>query len=713
MINPADAEDEDKKPSTELDDDALFVRLQGLFPDDWRKHLEWMDGNPDKDGNGGAKEDFDFRDGRQWNEDALQTLQQQGRPASVFNRVAPMLDAVCGYEVSNRQETRFIPREPGDVGVNEVLTSANNWFRDLSDAEDEDSDAFRDAATAGHGWTETRVEYETNPDGDPIISRVPPFEICADRDACKPNFSDAKRIWRVRRMTLADARALIPEAEDNELHAGWAATQDTGVSVKNPVNDYQGAGDSVKAPSECVLIECQWWERVSFIRYVDPAAQQIVEMEPAKFKVMLDRMLAMPPMMMLQMGLMPPVNPVTQYRRVYHRAFIGTKLFRKPMPVEGAFNYQAVTGKRDENTGQFYGLVRAMKDPQRWTNKLFSQIMHILNSNAKGGILAERGAFEDDRKAAADWPKADSITFTNAGAIANQRIMNKPVAAFPQGQAQMLQFAMESMPLVTGINQELLGLRETNQPGVLEYQRKQSGLTILATLFDNQRRYRKGQGRLMLKVIQQYLSDGRLVKIVGRDGAKYIPLVRQQTAGEYDVIVDDAPTAPNSKEKNWAIVQSMLPMLMPLLQQDPKLTAQVIQTSPLPDSLVQSMVEMLTTPPPPKPGPTPEEQMQQRILLAGAVAEVDKTASTAEKNRADADQTKAETMRDNIKAMLEGLAALPVQQELPPAMVPNVPLAGVPFGPGSLTLDPGILGPQPQQMPMLLPAPPMGGMPGF
>lgn len=710
MDNPAGGKDEDEVPSVRMDDDALFVRLQGLFPDDWRKHTEWMDGNPGKDGNGGAKEDFDFRDGRQWNEDALQKLMEQGRPASVFNRVAPMLDAVCGYEVSNRQETRFIPREIGDVGVNEVLTNANIWFRDQSDAEDEESDAFRDAATAGHGWTETRIEYETNHDGDPIISRVPPFEICADKDACKPNFADAKRIWRVRRMALADAKALIPEAAENELHASWATTNDSNTSVKEPLNDYRHGSDAAKPPAECVIIECQWWEREPFIRYVDPATQQIVEMEPDKFSAMLERMLAMPPMLMLEMGLMPPVNPVTQYRRKYHRAFIGTKLFRKPMPVEGAFNYRAITGKRDENTGQFYGLVRAMKDPQRWTNKLFSQIMHILNSNAKGGILAERGAFEDDRKAADSWAKADSITFTNPGAISQQRITNKPVAAFPQGQAQMLQFAMESMPLVTGINQELLGLRETNQPGVLEYQRKQSGLTILATLFDSQRRYRKDQGRLMLKVIQQYLSDGRLIKIVGKEGAKYVPLVRQQTAGEYDVIVDDAPTAPNSKDKNWAVVQSMLPLLMPIMQQDPKLAARVIQTSPLPESMVQSFVEVLTAPPAPKPEPSPAEQLQQRILLAGAVAEVDKTAAAAEKSRADAQATQAETMRDNIKAML---GAIPVQPDLPPAMVPNVPLPGVPFGPGSLTLDPGILGPQPQQMPMQPPMTPLIGLPGL
>ena len=47
MANPVDVEDDDKAPSATLDDVALFTRLQGLFPDVWRKHTEWMDGNPE------------------------------------------------------------------------------------------------------------------------------------------------------------------------------------------------------------------------------------------------------------------------------------------------------------------------------------------------------------------------------------------------------------------------------------------------------------------------------------------------------------------------------------------------------------------------------------------------------------------------------------------------------------------------------------------
>jgi hypothetical protein len=153
---------------------------------------------------------------------------------------------------------------------------------------------------------------------------------------------------------------------------------------------------------------------------------------------------------------------------------------------------------------------------------------------------------------------------------------------------------MGIMPQVTGVNMEMLGMKEGAQAGVLEYQRRQAGLTILAPLFDQLRRYRIDQGRLMLKMIQNYLSDGRLIRIIDQEHVQYIPLTRDLTAGDYEVIVDEAPSSPNAKERNWAIISQMLPIIQPAMT--PELGAEMVRYSPLPEAFANKIAQSLMAP---------------------------------------------------------------------------------------------------------------------
>jgi hypothetical protein len=176
-----------------------------------------------------------------------------------------------------------------------------------------------------------------------------------------------------------------------------------------------------------------------------------------------------------------------------------------------------------------------MRDPAKWANKWLSQTLHIMNTNAKGGILAEPDAFDDQRQAEESYSKPESITWMKKGALGNPatgqpaKFTPKPMVQFPTGFYQLLEFAISSLRDVTGINLELLGQKDVNQPGILEAQRKQAGMTVLATMFDSLRRFRKQVGRIRLYYIQNFLSDGRLIRIAGPDGAKVIPLLKDKT----------------------------------------------------------------------------------------------------------------------------------------------------------------------------------------
>jgi hypothetical protein len=586
-------ENEPEATTEELDENALFNRLKGWFQDDWDHHSDWMDE---------AKEDFDFVADNQWTDEQKAILEEQGRPASTFNRVQPVVDSICGFEVGNRNEVRYFPRKLGASGLNEMLTNAASWFRDQANADYEESDAFRDAVICGRGVTETRIDYTVSLDGEPRIERVDPLETFPDKDARKPNYGDARRIWRVRKLPLSEATTMFPDAQESDLHASWATGEAQTSPRSSTSHDYRvDSENGLNDDDLCTVIECQWYDVEPFVRFIDGATGEEVVVPEVEFAMLMTRLEMIGPEGMMMMGIAPPLSMVNQKKRVYKKAFIGKILLEgvKPTAVEGAFTYKFMTGKRDQTQGHFYGVVRTMKDPQRWTNKLFSQIMHILNSSAKGGIMAERGAFEDDREASESWARSDSITWLERGGI--QKIQPKPTSTLPAGQAEMLQFAMSSMPLVTGVNMEMLGMKDVAQAGVLEYQRRQAGVTILAPLFDSLRRYRVDQGRLMLLFIQAYLADGRLVKIIENEQIQYLPLNRDQALGEYEVIVDEAPNSPNAKDRNFAVIQSLWPMLQPAMT--PQIAAEVVKYSPLPESLASKISEQLLQPQEPPPDP--------------------------------------------------------------------------------------------------------------
>jgi hypothetical protein len=148
-----------------------------------------------------ARQSFDMYAGRQWSEQDTQKLTEQQRVPVTFNRTAILIDAVIGYEVNNRQETRYIPRTPGDAKVNELLFEAASYFRDSCDAEFEESDAFRDMAICGMGWTNDRITDERNPDYDLVRDRVDPLRMLWDASSRKPNLEDAR--WLIYETTMS------------------------------------------------------------------------------------------------------------------------------------------------------------------------------------------------------------------------------------------------------------------------------------------------------------------------------------------------------------------------------------------------------------------------------------------------------------------------------------------------------------------------------
>lgn len=600
-----------------------------------------------------ARECYAFVAGDQWSAQDKAKLEEMMRAPVVFNRIAPMVDSVAGSEVNNRQSVQYIPRNLGDSALNEILTGAADYVRDQCDAEDEESDAFLDAIICGVGWTETRLEYTDSSEGQILIERKDPLSMRWDPSAKKRNVSDRRWQQREEWLDREEIEAKWPDAEIGSS-VDWGAKDDNEAEIHDQTLAWLYERDATghdKKTGKFRVIHHQWWELESFHEVLDEATGQVVKLEHEEYEKLKERLDA------LKMTL----EVVTKQRKVYRQAFVcgDVVLEEGPCPCN-RFTYNAITAKRDRNANTWYGIVRAMIDPQRWANKFFSQVLHIVNTNAKGGLVMEDGATDNLAKFKDDWAKSDSVVSVNDGAISGGKIMPKPIPNVPPQLENMMAFSISSLRDVSGINLEMLGMADRQQAGILEAQRKQSAMTVLATLFDALRRYRKEQGRTLAMFIRDYMSDGRLVRIVGGDGIeRYVPLVRDQVAAEYDVVVDEAATTSNSKDRTFAILMQMLPNLA---QMGVQFAPELLEYLPLPSAMVEKWKQQMQAPkPPPPPDPrllTAQASMMsaqakaQQVQQDGQIAQAEMPIRMEELN-----VRRMEAQVNQLQAMVDGLIA--------------------------------------------------------
>lgn len=636
-----------RKPSSQFRILKSNVMADLEYSRDWRK---------------GATDELGFVAGHQLTDEDKQLLDEQGRPHIVFNRVETILKAIAGMEINGRHEINFLPRNNEDTAKNELLTAASKWMGDGCDAEDEQSAAFQDTLSTGLGWVECRYSFEDEPEGSYIEEQIDCREMVWDRTARKKNLRDKRRAARIRRMSLADATDLFPGKSKLEIDATWAnhsyLDEATLKSIEEKrIRDGNDSEDDLDYDdrNEVTVVVVQWREKETYYRVVDEATNTIQEYSEAEHAKMVQRLR----MIGSRVGMTPKLHSRRATRWCYYQAFLGnTGLLDKveKAPCGNQFSWAAITGSYDAKKRMWYGVVRVMRDPQMWANKFMSQIMQIMNATAKGGILAETDAFDDQRDAEDTYAQPESITWVAPQALSGQRpkIMPKPGQGDASAYVNLLQYAISSITAVTGINLELLGQQDQNQPGILEHMRKQAGMTVLATLFDALRGFLKIVGRKRLFYIQTRVPDGTLIRVAGQEYTAAVQITKDKTTGRYDVVVDDAPTSPNQKEANWQVMQPMLVAFKEELAANPDLLIMALEYSPLPTPFVSGLKKVMLA-----KQQDPQQQQyaetMKQLAISKLTAEINKDQSIAEMNNAKAGSTGATASYD--LAMAQNLLA--------------------------------------------------------
>lgn len=461
----------------------------------------------------------------------------------------------------------WLPPERDPSVEADLASDAKSWAYDRCSAEDQLSECFKDILIPGIACFHQRMDYDFDQDGMWIGERVRPQEMSWDQAARRPDFLDARWVDRSKWISKEEFKERWPDKEkflslaQSDIDPLDGEDAPYRIRNENPIPyspGHQEVTATLQGPPKSFLKihEHQYWEREDIYRVeTDDGEQFFPKDEFDRWKEAREAA-----------GM--PTDYVKQQRRVYKRCFTSGRLLLEKDDLEpaGGFTYQLRGFKFDEKKKVWYGASRHLHDPQFAANKWLSQAVHIFSTSPKNPLIYKTGVFANPQVVEQRWSGVGATIQASAESNLQTDILSIQANPLSPAAMELVQHSFQALRWVSGINVEVMGLSEGDQPGVTMRQRQTQGMTVLAQAFNALTELKKRAALLTVKFIREFVaadkSPGRLIRIGGEFDSKAVELLKDRFSEEYDLIVDDNPRNPNTKMEVWQLFQGIMPILV-------------------------------------------------------------------------------------------------------------------------------------------------------
>ena len=511
-----------------------------------------------------AKEDYSFVEGYgQWDSKQREELLRQNRPALVMNSILPVINLISGQERASRLGITFKPRGFDDDRFSQIANMSYRFAADQADLSFNLSDAFHDMVISGMGWLGMFMDFmrHDEPLGELSAQRIHPLSMFWDDNAVRYDKQDANYlIWA--KWVSEDLLKLHYPKVMEDVHSGdWLNMAPDQIGEKTIDQNWRD-----KRTGKVRILEF-WYKTPKNVAYLmTPSGIQRFDTQRQAAEAR-DELTRLATQNLAQVPDMDIVDRVVRDTRVAHVTF--WRILRdRPSPyAHNMYPFIPLTAYSFDE--KVMGVVRSLKDPQREKNKRWSQLLHMINTMAKGGWKIPKRSVSTDQL---------NLWSTEAGKPGFWFEFN-PIVGEPkeiQGQnippsfVAIMQIAEDQIQKTSGANDPLQGLAQAgDQSGKAINTLKQSGATILAPLFDSLVRSQKILGKQSIDLIQQYYSAGKVSEIIGIDGAKQLDIdpneidqfIERALKARYDSVVDVTPLLGSDRERQFSQVLSLMEVL--------------------------------------------------------------------------------------------------------------------------------------------------------
>ncbi len=647
-----------------------------------------------------ARDDHQFHSGDEMAYTA--TVEDKGqRSAVVFNRVKPFVDAVNGFMVQLRRKAEYQARIT-DSEKQQLFSSYMNDFADYArknaNMDTLEARQNREMLITGYGAIDTNVIYTKNPDGEVAGENIRFSDVGWDPQAAEANLLDARWVYRRKKFNRDEALKRFKGSKPEDFES-YDDDRDTSFFYNPFGGEYDKIGIGSQQTEDLVEVYYyQWWDLEKYYRMKNPlfeiedpataslVAEMMERMRNKRKEVStpeevddlfefdpFDEFLVMTPkirgdMTELFKRFNVEFDAAQEFlKKVYYTAILsGTTIFQKfKSPDQQGFTIKFKTGTFDPTGKVWYGMVASLKEPAKYSNKSLTEILYVIASNSKGGVMYEESAVEDPVRFEQQFATTKAAVRVADGALSGGKIQPKAQAALPSGYENVLAISNKALEEVSGIHKEFFGGSENKQvSALLEAQRINQVISTLADYFDSISLYQVEHARLMttyIRILAQN-SEGRLISIIGPEGAlRYEELSEDRMVDEYDVDIAEAPTSATQKQESAAVIMQFADKVAAFGQNVYPL---VVDYLPIKHSDKQKLRDALT----PDPQETAQQQQiaQQQAadqkalqdsIIEGQKANAAKDIATAQKTMAqipnevaERDETRANTVKTLAEA---------------------------------------------------------------
>jgi len=482
---------------------------------------------------------FEVGDQTLWS-DLYGNLPANRRRQFNFNRIRRVINLISGHQRKNRKSTICVPVENGDQETADQFSKILIWINNQEQVLETISESFHGALVTGMNLIQVWIDYRNDPvSGNIRVDNCSYNSFLIDPYFRKADLSDCNAIWKRSFLTKQECISLMPSKADEILGLPF---NDSGTGRDGK---FQFMPESYNYGYKNLLTYDEFYYRDYRTQrmLVDSQTGETQEWRGEKDEK-LDAFLETYPQITMIESEVPTVKLAIVIQ--------GKVMYDGPNPL-GIDTYPFVPVFAYYNPQMPYfpqriqGVVRGLRDAQYLYNRRRIIELDILESQVNSGWIYKENALVNPEDVFLSG-QGRGLALKEEASMADVQQIQAPQV--PPSMIQLSELLAKEVMEISGVNEELLGSADDDKAGILSMLRQGAGLTTLQVLFDNLDRAQRLLGKIMIELIQNNFTPGKVKKIL--EGEEPSQQFYDKAFGRYNAVVEDGINTGTQKQMQFA-----------------------------------------------------------------------------------------------------------------------------------------------------------------